>query len=86
MLEDHFYEKDIYNLNDCSATCVHPATGSASLLDLSICALCLVLWKIQEVLCRTDHFLVILTSNTVEEEAAPYRWNFSKVDWLSFHT
>ena len=27
---------------------------------------------------------MILTSSTVEEDAAPNRWNFQKVDWLSF--
>ena len=27
---------------------------------------------------------MILTSNAVEEDAAPYRWNFEKADWLSF--
>ena len=32
----------------------------------------------------SDHFPVILTSNAVEEGAAPNRWNFKKVDWLSF--
>ena len=32
----------------------------------------------------SDHFPVILTSNAVEEEAAPNRWNFEKTDWLSF--
>ena len=32
----------------------------------------------------SDHFPVILTSNAVEEEAAPNRWNFKKADWLSF--
>ena len=32
----------------------------------------------------SDHFPVILTSNTVEEEAAPNRWNFKKADCLSF--
>ena len=41
-------------------------------------------WNIHEDLCGSDHFPVILTSNAVEEEAAPNRWNFKKADWLSF--
>ena len=64
-----------------------PATGSTSALDLSICGPSLVLeyeWNIHEDLCGSDHFPVILTSNAVEEEAAPNRWNFKKADWLSF--
>ena len=27
---------------------------------------------------------MILTSNVVEGDAAPNRWNFTKADWLSF--
>ena len=58
-----------------------------SALDLSICGPSLVLdyeWNIHEDLCGNDHFPVILTSNAVEEDAAPNRWNFKKADWLSF--
>ena len=87
MLEDLFSEMDLCILNDGSSTCIHPATGSTSSLDLSIRGPSLVLdyeWNIQEDLCGSDHFPVILTSNSVEEEAAPNRWNFKKADWLSF--
>ena len=54
---------------------------------ISICGPSLVLdyeWNIHEDLCGSDHFPVILTSNAVEEEATPNRWNFKKADWLSF--
>ena len=54
---------------------------------ISICGPSLVLdyeWNIHEDLCGSDHFPVILTSNAIEEEAAPNRWNFKKADWLSF--
>ena len=74
-------------LSDASSTYIHPATGSTSALDLSICGPSLVLdyeWTIHEDLCGSDHFPVILTSNAVEEDAAPNRWNFKKADWLSF--
>ena len=87
MLEDLFSEMDLCILNDGSSTYIHPATGSTSALDLSICGPSLVLdyeWNIHEDLCGSDHFPVILTSNAVEEEAAPNRWNFKKADWLSF--
>ena len=87
MLEDFFSEMDLCILNDGSLTYIHPATGSTSALDLSICGPSLVLdyeWNIHEDLCESDHFPVILTSNAVEEEAAPNRCNFKKADWLSF--
>ena len=81
MLEHLFSEMDLCILNDGSSTYIHPATGSTSTLDLSICGPSLVLdyeWNIHEDLCGSDHFPIILTSNTVKEEAAPNRWNFKK--------
>ena len=86
MLEDLFSEMDLCILNDGSSTYIHPATGSTSAPDLSICGPSLVLdyeWNIHEDLCGSDHFPVILTNNAVEEEAAPNRWNFKKADKLS---
>lgn len=67
-MEDLFSQMDLCILKDASATYIHSATGSTSVLDLSICALSLILdyeWRIQEDLCGTDRFPVILTSNTV---------------------
>ena len=87
MLDDLFSEMDLCILNDGSSTYIHLATSSTSALDLSICGPSLVLdyeWNIHEDLCGSDHFPVILTSNAVEEEAAPNRWNFKKADWPSF--
>ena len=87
MLEDLFSEMDLCILNDGSSTYIHPTTGSTSALDLSICGPSLVLdyeWNIHEDLCGSDHFPLILTSNAVEEEATPNRWNFKKADWLFF--
>ena len=43
MLEDLFSEMDLFILNDGSLTYIHPATGSTSALDLSICGPSLVL-------------------------------------------
>jgi len=86
MLEDLFLEMDLCILNDGSSTYIHPATGSTSALDISICGPSLVLdyeWNIHEDLCGSDHFPVILASNTVEEDAAPNRWNFKKAHWTS---
>ena len=81
MLEDLFSEMDLSILNDGSSTYIHPDTGSTSALDLSICGPSLVLgyeWNIHEVLCGSDHFPVILTSNAVEEETAPNTVEFEK--------
>jgi hypothetical protein len=87
MLEDVFSEMNLCILNNGSATYIHPASGSTSTLDLSICAPSLVLdyeWKIHDDLCGSDHFPVILTNPTHVEDTAPSRWNFKKADWLTF--
>ena len=87
MLENLFSKMDLCILNDGSVTYIHPATGSTSTLDLSICGPSLVVdyeWNIHEDLCGSDRFPVILTSNAFGEDAAPNRWNFQKADWLSF--
>ena len=82
MLEDLFSEMDLCILNDGSLTPVpllhwiSPFVVHRWSLDYE--------WNIHEDLCGSDHFPVILTSNTVEEEAAPNGWNFKKADCLSF--
>ena len=61
MLEDLFSEMDLCVLNDGTSTYIHPATGSTSALDLSICGPSLVIdyeWTIHEDLCGSDHFPV----------------------------
>ena len=65
---------DLCILNDGSSTYIHPATGSTSALDLSICGPSLVLdykWNKNEDLCGSDHFPMIQTSNAVEEPGIP---------------
>ena len=37
-------------------------------------------WKTHEDLCRSDHFTVIQSSNTVEEDISPNMSNFKKAD------
>ena len=84
MLQDLFSEMDLCILIHGSSTYIHPTTGSTSALDFSICGPSLVLdcqWNIHEDPCGSYHFPVILTSNAVEEEAAPNRWNFKKADF-----
>ena len=65
MLEDLFSEMDLCILNDGSSTYIHPATGSTSALDLSICGPSLVLdyeWNIHEA--SVDHPLHRFTQTT----------------------
>jgi len=52
-------------LNKKDLTYIHPATGSHSSIDLAICDPALFLnisWNVNNDLCRSDHFLVILST------------------------
>ena len=74
-------------LNNGSVTYVHPASGSTSALDLSVCSPSLVLdyeWSTHDDLCGSDHFPVVLNATSNDEDPSLNRWNFGKADWLSF--
>ena len=71
-------------LNKKETTCIHPATGSRSSIDLAICYPALFLdlfWNVHDDLCGSDHLPVIFsTSASVPQPSTP-RWNMHKADW-----
>jgi len=76
------------DLNSCSSqTYVHPATGSTSAIDLSICSPNLFLdleWRVHNDLCGSDHYpLIICFQGNNNSEALP-SWKLAKADWASF--
>lgn len=87
MLEHLFSTMNLCILNNGSVTYIHPASGSTSALDLSVCSPSLVLdyeWSTHDDLCGSDHFSVTLTATGNDEDPSLNRWNFGKADWLSF--
>ena len=84
MFENLFATINLCVLNDGSFTSIHPATGSSSALNLSVCSPYFVLvyeWSTHDDLCGSEHFPVILIAN---EDPSLNRWNFGGADRLSF--
>ena len=77
MLENLVSTMNFCVLSNGSVTYIHPATGSASALDLSVCSQSLGLdyeWSTHDDLCGSDHFSVILTATGTDEDPSRNRW------------
>ena len=86
-LEEFISEHDLCICNDKSHTYLHPATGSYSALDLTICSPDLFLdfnWKVSDDLHGSDHFPIILSENGPSVQERPRRWKLHKADWNKF--
>ena len=88
-LEKFIGDNDLCLWNDGSPTFIHPATGSFSAIDLSICSPSLFIdfnWGVHDDLCGSDHFPTFLHSNCRAAPACIPRWNFKKADWSEFRS
>jgi hypothetical protein len=86
-IEDCLIKNNLCLLNDKSHTYLHPATGTFSSLDLSICSPSLYLdyqLSVHDDLCGSDHFPTILTNDWTSDSEPISRWKFSKADWSLF--
>ncbi|KAK6189067.1 hypothetical protein SNE40_005112 [Patella caerulea] len=76
-------------LNDDSPTYLHPATASFSSLDLTICSPVLFqdfTWRVNEDLCGSDHFPILIDNNGPSPVERPQRWKLHKADWALFES
>lgn len=74
-------------LNDQSATYLHPASGSFSTLDLSICSPSIFIdldWKVWEDQCGSDHYPIGITINSPSPSDKLPNWQLHKADWVKF--
>ena len=72
----------LYNTN--TPTYLHPATGTYTSLDLSICFPTLLLdydWKVHDDLCGSDHFPVLLNNIGSDVDEPVSRWKLNKTKW-----
>ena len=63
MIENVIKDHELCLWNDGNPTCIHPATGSFSAIDLSICSPSLFMdfnWVVHDDLCGSDHFPTFL--------------------------
>ena len=83
LLSDH----DLCIWNDGSPTYIHPATGSFSAIDLSICSPSLFLdfkWEVHDDLCGSDHFPTFLHSTNKQDSGYIPKWKLKKANWSEF--
>ena len=73
--------------NNGTPTYLHPASGTKTCIDLSICHPRLHLdytWHVHEDTCGSDHFPILLKSCQDIPEQKLQRWQFHKADWTQF--
>ena len=83
LIKDH----ELCLWNDGNPTFIHPATGSFSATDLSICSPSLFMdfnWVVHDDLCGSDHFPTFLNYDGRPTPEYTPRWNFKKADWDEF--
>ena len=86
-IEDFINRHDLVLLNDKNSTYLHPATGSYSSLDLSICSPEIFPdfnWKVCDDLHGSDHFPIQVSEIGPSVQQRPQRWKLHKANWEQF--
>ena len=86
-MEDILTKHNLCILNDSSSTYIHPATGSSSAIDLSICSPDILLDMQRNTLddlCGSDHYPISISYGSKETSSALPSWKLRKADWPSF--
>ena len=87
IIENFINKNNLCLFNDNKPTYLHPATGTYTSLDLSICYPTLLLdyeWKVHDDLCGSDHFPIFLNNIASGIEEPSEKWKLNKADWPSF--
>ena len=85
---EHLLESsNICLLNDKSTTNFHPASGSCTLIDLSLCSASASLnfaWQVNSDQCGSDQFPIFIDIVKSMPKDKVSRWNLKKADWPKF--
>ena len=87
IIENFINKNNLCLYNNKTPTYLHPATGTYTSLDLSICYPTLLLdyeWKVHDDLCGSDHFPIFLNNIATQLEEPITRWKLTKADCPSF--
>ena len=87
IIEDFITGQDLVLLNDKFSTYLHPATGSYSSLDLTICSPKIfpdLKWKVVDDLHGSDHFPIQVSEVGPSVQQRPQRWKLHKANWEQF--
>ena len=86
-VEDFLANHALCILNDGSSTYLHPGYGTYSAIDLTISVPSLLLdfsWRVEDDLCGSDHFPIIVELLGPPLEQREPKWKLDKADWHSF--
>ena len=87
IIEDFLSDENLCIFNDDTTTYLHPASGSATAIDLSLCDPDLYLdytWWINDDLCSSDHYPIFIESNNSVVEERVQHWRLHRADWEAF--
>ena len=87
IVEDFLIDNDLFLFNDLSPTYLHPATGTFTAIDLSICSPSVALdfsWRVLGDSHGSDHFPIVLCSSEPSVSSRPPRWQLRKANWEEF--
>ena len=87
IIEAFLSEENLCIFNDDTTTYLHPASGSATDIDLSLCDPDLYLdytWRVNEDLCSSDHYPIFIDSNNSIVEERVQHWRLHRADWEAF--
>ena len=87
IIEDFLSEENLCIFNDDTTTYLHPASGSATAIVLSLCDPDLYLdytWRVNEDLCSSDHYPIFIESNNSIVEERGQHWRLHRADWEAF--
>ena len=86
-MEDFISAHDLCLLNDKTYTYLHPATGSYSSLDLTLCSPEVAsdfTWKVDDDLHGSDHFPILVSELGHSIQQRPERWKLHKANWEQY--
>ena len=86
-VEDFINSNNLTLLNSSDITYVHPATGTRTAIDLTVCDPALFLdfeWKVHDDLCGSDHFPILIKNCKGQPTLSAAHWKLHKADWTEF--
>ena len=86
-IEELLQSSDVCLLNSKAPTYLHPASGSLTSIDISLCSASIALdfaWCVHSDQCGSDHYPILIDIiQPVPKDNVP-RWNLKQADWAKF--
>ena len=87
VVEDFIGRHGLCLLNDKSNTYLHPASGSFSAIDLTLCSPTVLMdfeWSVGKDQCGSDHFPIFVNIRSPDIQNPNPKWLLHKADWSRF--